>query len=167
VTENLTATFGQTTAISALRSNDDASIMSPTAESSVVPPAEALPTEALPKTSSMETSPETLEPSAGQLISTSHSATDVPEPSVPSDTTKRYTACHKETDSARPLRECPKCHASSYCSRECQKADFKAHKKGCAAPAQEYAQTTERPMARPSAPKDAHRGGLQKWQFDT
>jgi mitochondrial splicing suppressor protein 51 len=38
----------------------------------------------------------------------------------------------------RPLQYCAKCHETQYCSRECQKADWKSHKKVCggsAAPA--------------------------------
>ena len=30
-----------------------------------------------------------------------------------------------------PLKKCAKCHSSAYCSRECQKADWKEHKKVC------------------------------------
>ncbi|TVY14237.1 hypothetical protein LARI1_G006556 [Lachnellula arida] len=66
------------------------------------------------------------------------------------------------------LKPCPKCHTALYCSRDCQKAAFKKHKKTCAVHAQEYARTANLKMAAPSGPKkDGWRGGLQKWQFDT
>jgi len=88
-----------------------------------------------------------------------------------SDPSPRKCAhCSKaESDpEVRPLKPCPKCHTTLYCSRDCQKAAFKQHKKTCALDAQEYAKTANLKMAAPSAPKkDGHRGGLQKWQFDT
>lgn len=54
-----------------------------------------------------------------------------------------------------------------YCSRDCKKADTKTHKKVCAKLAQEYMKTADVKMASRQVPKEAHRGGLQKWQFDT
>lgn len=30
-----------------------------------------------------------------------------------------------------PLKQCAKCNATPYCSRDCQKADWKTHKKIC------------------------------------
>ncbi|KAG9237130.1 MYND domain protein [Amylocarpus encephaloides] len=34
-------------------------------------------------------------------------------------------------DSTTPLKRCAKCQTTTYCSRECQKADWKNHKKIC------------------------------------
>jgi hypothetical protein len=85
---------------------------------------------------------------------------------------RNCAACSKpETEPEKPLRllkPCSKCQSVSYCSRECQKADFKKHKKVCAAAAQEWAKNTDLKIASgPRVPKEGHRGGLQKWQFDT
>lgn len=42
------------------------------------------------------------------------------------------------------------------------------HKKVCAAAAQQYAMNANLKVeSSRRAPKDGHRGGLQKWQFDT
>ncbi|KAF4448103.1 hypothetical protein F53441_8419 [Fusarium austroafricanum] len=38
--------------------------------------------------------------------------------------------CHKEEPTVQ-LKRCAKCSTTPYCSRECQKADWKAHKKIC------------------------------------
>ncbi|PBP24104.1 putative MYND domain protein [Diplocarpon rosae] len=81
---------------------------------------------------------------------------------------KICTACSKPSSEDKPLKPCTKCQSVQYCSRDCQKADFKKHKKECAKAAQVYAQNADIKMAAPSrAPKDGFRGGLQKWQFDT
>ncbi|TVY80739.1 hypothetical protein LSUE1_G002550 [Lachnellula suecica] len=82
---------------------------------------------------------------------------------------QKCTSCNKpEMNPDTPLKPCIKCHSSFYCDRDCQKADFKQHKKVCAKQAQIYAQGANFKLATPrSAPKDGHRGGLQKWQFDT
>merc|ERR1711939_267110 len=86
----------------------------------------------------------------GESSSSSSSSTPAP---------KTCTACSKP---------CLKCQSVQYCSKECQKADFKNHKKECAKKAQIYAQTADIKLAAPNrAPKDGFRGGLQKWQFDT
>ncbi|KAK0118405.1 hypothetical protein ONS95_012694 [Cadophora gregata] len=80
------------------------------------------------------------------------------------------TSCLKPSPSpeTKPLKPCLKCQSVQYCSKECQKADFKNHKKDCAKKAQIYAQTADIKLAAPNrAPKDGFRGGLQKWQFDT
>ncbi|MCJ1309878.1 hypothetical protein MMC25_003539 [Agyrium rufum] len=41
------------------------------------------------------------------------------------------TCKRSETELPTPLKRCAKCHGTSYCSRECQKADWKTHKKQC------------------------------------
>jgi hypothetical protein len=75
------------------------------------------------------------------------------------------SACSKPIETPKP---CPRCHTTPYCSRECQKTDYKKHKKVCAELAQKYATTADIKMATNRIPpKDSRRGGLQKWQFDT
>lgn len=60
------------------------------------------------------------------------------------------------------------CKSVLYCGRDCKKANAKQHKKVCASLAQEYSKTTDIKVASRAPPKaNAHRGGLQKWQFDT
>jgi len=84
--------------------------------------------------------------------------------------TETCTNCSKpETNpEEKPLKPCVKCHSVQYCSRDCQKGDFKQHKKICASAAQAYAQNADLKIASaPRVPKEGHRGGLQKWQFDT
>ncbi|VDB90042.1 unnamed protein product [Peniophora sp. CBMAI 1063] len=39
--------------------------------------------------------------------------------------------CDREESPSGALRACSQCHAARYCSSECQKADWKAHKKSC------------------------------------
>ncbi|KAF8155020.1 hypothetical protein K438DRAFT_1987247 [Mycena galopus ATCC 62051] len=41
-----------------------------------------------------------------------------------------YT-CHKQTDDRDTLKRCGQCQGAWYCSKECQKADWTAHKKFC------------------------------------
>ncbi|KAJ4065681.1 hypothetical protein NW756_005884 [Fusarium oxysporum] len=48
------------------------------------------------------------------------------------------TTCNKE-EPAVQLRRCAKCSTTPYCSRECQKADWKAHKKICGKQADSFA----------------------------
>jgi len=86
-----------------------------------------------------------------------------------SQPTNKCASCNApEADPEKPLKPCTKCQTVRYCSRDCQKKDFKVHKKICAAAAQIYAQNANLKPAAPRAPKkEGHRGGLQKWQFDT
>ena len=71
-------------------------------------------------------------------------------------------------EGASNLRPCIVCKSVLYCSRDCKKAHAKQHKKVCARLAQEYAKTADIKMAPRAPPKaETHRGGLQKWQFDT
>lgn len=39
--------------------------------------------------------------------------------------------CHRAASPDVSLRECASCHTVKYCSRGCQRADWKAHKKSC------------------------------------
>ncbi|PMD41312.1 hypothetical protein L207DRAFT_581754 [Hyaloscypha variabilis F] len=88
--------------------------------------------------------------------------------SSPPPTAKCACCSTPETDPEKPLKPCAKCQTVRYCSRDCQKKDWKLHKKICATAAQIYAQNANLKPAAPRAPKkEGHRGGLQKWQFDT
>ncbi|KAI4766809.1 hypothetical protein E4T52_00755 [Aureobasidium sp. EXF-3400] len=83
---------------------------------------------------------------------------------------KTCAQCNKpeEDPENKPLKACSTCKSVHYCSRECTKAHYKVHKKECAKLAQEYSKTAVfKPAVRSSAPKEGHKGGLQKWQFDT
>ncbi|CAD6498992.1 BgTH12-04646 [Blumeria graminis f. sp. triticale] len=79
--------------------------------------------------------------------------------------------CHRPYPVDKAAKPCAKCQSVSYCSRECQKADFRNHKKMCAAAAQAYASRTDFRMetrgSHNKSVKDGFRAGLQKWQFDT
>lgn len=56
-------------------------------------------------------------------------------------TQKTCAKCHKtQADVPLPLKRCAKCQNQWYCSRDCQKADWKAHKPFCASPQQSNAQ---------------------------
>lgn len=77
-------------------------------------------------------------------------------------------ATPKTNAEAPILKPCITCKSVSYCSRDCKKADAKAHKKTCATAAQEYMKTADVKMASRAAPKaQTHEKGLRKWQFDT
>jgi hypothetical protein len=41
------------------------------------------------------------------------------------------TNCGRSAKDGKPLSACGKCRKATYCSQECQKADWKAHKKAC------------------------------------
>ena len=51
---------------------------------------------------------------------------------MPEILTDRYR-CHKcdKTGSKKKLSKCERCHAITYCSRECQAADWARHKENC------------------------------------
>jgi mitochondrial splicing suppressor protein 51 len=54
--------------------------------------------------------------------------------------------CDQTTGSGgQPLKRCAKCQTTRYCSRECQKSDFKQHKKQCAGLANIRATTSGNP----------------------
>lgn len=101
--------------------------------------------------------------SSDQEQSSSSSSSTSPPP-----TQKRCNNCSALQSELKPLKPCSKCQTVFYCDRECQKKHFKVHKKVCAAAAQEYAMSANLKVeSSRRAPKDSHRGGLQKWQFDT
>ena len=48
-------------------------------------------------------------------------------------TEKQCENCKKkQSELSNPLKACAKCHTQAYCSRDCQKDDWKNHKKVCA-----------------------------------
>ncbi|MCJ1475094.1 hypothetical protein MMC13_003754 [Lambiella insularis] len=57
------------------------------------------------------------------------------EPSAPTSSTPTCKTCQKsQSDLSSALQRCAKCQETHYCSRECQKADWKDHKKVCGKP---------------------------------
>ncbi|KAG9244370.1 hypothetical protein BJ878DRAFT_73794 [Calycina marina] len=125
----------------------------------------------------MSSSPQE-EPTAAGESSSSQQPTD--SPSAPEETTASSSSsrdpspsqcshCRKvETDPEKPFKPCSKCQSEKYCSRDCQKAGWKMHKKVCGEKAQKWAATANLKMDAPRVvKKEGHRGGLQKWQFDT
>ena len=46
---------------------------------------------------------------------------------------KTCAACGRQEDAVRAFKACARCDAAFYCGRECQKADWKSHKKACKA----------------------------------
>lgn len=68
------------------------------------------------------------------------------------------------------LKRCSRCGITCYCSRECQKADWKEHKKGCASKETSTSSTDAggQPPNRPSASIDKpfHRLDSRTWLHD-
>jgi len=57
---------------------------------------------------------------------------DTNRTSTTSATPAQCASCAKTASSGVSLRRCAKCLTTQYCSRDCQKADWKQHKKVCA-----------------------------------
>ncbi|KAF4620883.1 hypothetical protein D9613_000063 [Agrocybe pediades] len=55
-----------------------------------------------------------------------------PNPSITTSMPPSCSTCHEEKDN---LQVCSKCKETFYCSKECQVADWKSHKKQCKLPA--------------------------------
>ncbi|RDL37523.1 Uncharacterized protein BP5553_04956 [Venustampulla echinocandica] len=56
-------------------------------------------------------------------------------PQTPSTAPPSCFTCHKlPAELPQPLKRCAKCQKAFYCSQECQKQDWKNHKRLCAAP---------------------------------
>jgi hypothetical protein len=57
------------------------------------------------------------------------------ESSIKSDTSEICAGCKKKLhfsiSTAEALKRCARCKETFYCSRECQKTDWKSHKKSC------------------------------------
>lgn len=54
------------------------------------------------------------------------------EPGSSKDTTPTCKGCgSKEGKNSQELKSCAKCKRAKYCSRECQKSDWKKHKTAC------------------------------------
>ncbi|CAM6085172.1 unnamed protein product [Calypogeia fissa] len=67
---------------------------------------------------------------------------------VATESIRSCITCHKlESDLGEKLKNCAKCPNTLYCSRECQKADWKQHKRVCAS---KQASNKEAPTASPS-----------------
>jgi splicing suppressor protein 51 len=49
-----------------------------------------------------------------------------------------------QQDGEKPLKKCAKCLSVHYCSRDCQKADWKKHKKSCVSAAEQRAAQAQR-----------------------
>jgi hypothetical protein len=47
------------------------------------------------------------------------------------DSSTECANCHKKDSENQSFKQCSKCHMVSYCCRECQKSDWKKHKKAC------------------------------------
>ena len=73
--------------------------------------------------------------------------------------TKVCAGCQKsQSDISEPLKRCAKCQTQCYCSRECQKADWKTHKKVCASNQQNKPKATTDFDAMPGPMKDIFKG---------
>ena len=112
--------------------------------------------------------------SASQAISHSSKDDSLQPVEASSDNPKaqleQCTNCHALENADQQLKPCTKCQTTLYCSRDCQKAGWKYHKKECPSLAQIYAQTHEPKMAVTRAPpKSTGRGGksIGKWEYDT
>ncbi|KAG4429458.1 hypothetical protein IFR05_015058 [Cadophora sp. M221] len=67
-------------------------------------------------------------PTAEDWASTSSESSEEPEPPT-------CATCQKpQTELPAPLKHCAKCKTTHYCSRECQKEGWKAHKRICGKP---------------------------------
>lgn len=69
------------------------------------------------------------------------------------DTTPSCATCSKTSSETENLKRCAKCQTTWYCSRECQKKDWKAHKKVCSkqaadAPKAEHSSTYKTPQVK-------------------
>ncbi|KAI6247544.1 Zinc finger MYND domain-containing protein 10 [Erysiphe necator] len=85
---------------------------------------------------------------------------------------KKCASCNITSTDNIPLKKCSKCQSVAYCTRECQKIDFKRHKKTCVTAAQLYSSTANFNMETRNKNgsknmKEGFKKGLQKWQFDT
>ncbi|KAF8861842.1 hypothetical protein BDZ45DRAFT_671659 [Acephala macrosclerotiorum] len=65
--------------------------------------------------------------------------------------------CHKpQSDLPQPLKRCAKCQTTLYCSRECQKDDWKVHKRICASQAAAHdGPSAPSPTSNPSSSSSA------------
>jgi len=76
--------------------------------------------------------------------------------------------CNKSS-SELDLSKCTKCKSVSYCSKDCQKKDFKAHKKVCPRLAQEWSlgMGNIKMATRSSGAGRVREKGIGKWEYDT
>jgi len=74
-------------------------------------------------------------------------------------TTKSCVKCQKpQTELSHPLKHCAKCKSQAYCSRECQVADWKVHKRSCASTQQNQPKATTDFNAMPKQAGDFFKG---------
>ncbi|KAJ9652709.1 hypothetical protein H2201_009203 [Coniosporium apollinis] len=72
-------------------------------------------------------------------------------------------SCAKtKSNSGIDLKRCAKCQTTHYCSRECQKADWKKHKRVCASNAASASSTSNGPYANFSPPMSTSAGQPSK-----
>lgn len=68
--------------------------------------------------------------------------------------------CHKlQSEFPHPLKRCAKCKGTLYCSRECQKTDWKKHKAICASQASSTAAKSATPSQGTAPPNQPTPGG--------
>ncbi|KAK4171415.1 hypothetical protein QBC36DRAFT_339990 [Triangularia setosa] len=65
------------------------------------------------------------------------------------------TTCNKSASEV-PLKRCAKCQITEYCSRDCQKQDWKTHKKTCGKPDQPGAGGRQFASSTPSSQSSSH-----------
>jgi len=95
------------------------------------------------------------------------SGTNDSSSSSPNTVSPQCSQCKKpETDPEKPFKPCSKCQTEKYCSRDCQKAAWKVHKKVCGEKAQAYATSANLKMDAPRViKKEGFRGGKSFLRF--
>src|ERR1700722_699937 len=80
-------------------------------------------------------------------------------PQTSSTSPPSCSTCHKlQPELPHPLKRCAKCQTTLYCSRECQKDDWKNHKRICSSQAASHQHST--PIDRPQQSTGRHNPGF-------